>query len=108
MLAIEICKHDFALIAGDRVSLARCTRLLGRGRFDPQHRADNWHARRHACRLLIEVGDGCAKLMDEQMRELPWRRIEVDEISAYVGETPRHMTPLDDPRHARDRRWKQG
>src|SRR5271169_2038019 len=32
------------------------------------------------CRLLVEVGDGCAKLMDEQMRELPCRRIEVDEI----------------------------
>src|SRR5437773_10509009 len=37
------------------------------------------------CRLLVEVGDGCAKLMDEQMRELPCRRIEVDEIWAYVG-----------------------
>ena len=25
------------------------------------------------CRLLVEVGDGCAQLMDEQMRELPCR-----------------------------------
>src|SRR5882724_5144937 len=46
------------------------------------------------CRLLVEVGDGCAKLMDERMRELPCRRIEVDEIWAYVGKKQRHMTPL--------------
>src|ERR1700680_2847894 len=50
------------------------------------------------CRLLVEVGDGCAKLMDEQMRELSCRRIEVDEIWAYVGKKQRHMTPLDDQR----------
>jgi len=54
------------------------------------------------CRLLVEVGDGCAKLMDEQMRELPYRRIEVDEIWAYVGKKQRHMTPLDDPRRVGD------
>jgi hypothetical protein len=27
------------------------------------------------CRLLVEVGDGCAALMDEQMRDLRCRRI---------------------------------
>jgi IS1 family transposase len=54
------------------------------------------------CRLLVEVGDGCAKLMDEQMRELTCRRIEVDEIWAYVGKKQRHMTPLDDPRSVGD------
>jgi hypothetical protein len=54
------------------------------------------------CRLLVEVGDGCAKLMDEQMRELPCRRIEVGEIWAYVGKKQRHMTPLDDPRRVGD------
>jgi hypothetical protein len=26
------------------------------------------------CRLLVEVGDGCATLMDEQMRDLRCRR----------------------------------
>jgi hypothetical protein len=35
------------------------------------------------CRLLGEVGDGCAQLMDEQIRELSCRPIEVDEIWAY-------------------------
>lgn len=50
------------------------------------------------CRLLVEIGEGCARLMDEEMRELPCRRIEVDEIWAYVGKKQRHMTPLDDSR----------
>jgi IS1 family transposase len=54
------------------------------------------------CRLLVEVGEGCAKLMDEQMRELSCRRIEVDEIWAYVGKKQRHLTPLDDPRRVGD------
>jgi IS1 family transposase len=53
-------------------------------------------------RLLVEVGTGCAKLMDEQMHDLPCRRIEVDEIWAYVGKKQRHMTPLDDPRRVGD------
>jgi len=52
--------------------------------------------------LLIEIGEGCAKLMDEQMRELPCRRIAVDEIWAYVGKKQRHITRLDDPRRVGD------
>jgi hypothetical protein len=48
------------------------------------------------CRLLVEVGDGCATLMDEQMRELPCRRIQVDEIWAYVGKKQAHLTEDDD------------
>ena len=54
------------------------------------------------CRLLVEIGEGCARLMDEEMRELPCRRIEVDEIWAYVGKKQRHMTPLDDSRRLGD------
>lgn len=54
------------------------------------------------CQLLVEVGGGCAKLMDEHMRDLPCRRIEVDEIWAYVGKKQRHMTPLDNPNRVGD------
>jgi hypothetical protein len=54
------------------------------------------------CRLLVEVGAGCAQLMDEQMRYLRCRRIEVDEIWAYVGKKQRHMTVRDDPRRVGD------
>ena len=48
------------------------------------------------CRLLVEVGDGCAQIMDEQMRELPCRRIQVDEIWAYVGKKQAHLKEDDD------------
>jgi IS1 family transposase len=48
-------------------------------------------------RLLVEVGTGCAELMDEKMRELPCKRIQVDEIWSYVGKKQRHMKPTDNP-----------
>ena len=32
------------------------------------------------CRLLVEVGEGRANLMDERMREVPCKRVQVDEI----------------------------
>ena len=47
-------------------------------------------------RLLVQVGDGCARLLDEQMRSLPCRRIQVDEIWAYVQKKQRHVTEGDD------------
>jgi IS1 family transposase len=48
------------------------------------------------CRLLVEVGEGCAKIMDERMRELPCQRIQVDEIWSFVGKKQRWITPQDD------------
>ncbi|WP_292472684.1 hypothetical protein [Mesorhizobium sp.] len=36
-------------------------------------------------RLLVQVGGGCALLMDREMRDLQSKRIQVDEIWAYVG-----------------------
>jgi hypothetical protein len=48
------------------------------------------------CRLLVQVGQGCAELMDHDMRELPCRRVQVDEIWAYVQKKQRHVTANDD------------
>lgn len=53
-------------------------------------------------RLLVEVGTGCAELMDEKMRELPCRRVQVDEIWSYVGKKQRQVkedaiAALEDP-----------
>lgn len=31
-------------------------------------------------RLMVEVGEGCQRIMDEKMRNLPCKRIQVDEI----------------------------
>jgi uncharacterized membrane protein len=47
-------------------------------------------------RLMVEVGTGCARLMDEQMRLLRCKRIQVDEIWAYVGKKQRAVTREDD------------
>lgn len=46
-------------------------------------------------RLLVEVGTGCTELMDEKMRELTCRRIQV-EIWSYVGKKQRQLRPEDD------------
>lgn len=47
-------------------------------------------------RLLVEVGNGCATIMDDQMRDLSCRRVQVDEIWAYVQKKQRSLTPQDD------------
>src|SRR5215469_7905564 len=89
----------------NRTSLARCTQIINclveGNSIRSTERMTGTH-RDTISRLLVEVGGGCAKLMDEQMRELPCRRIEVDEIWAYVGKKQRHMTALDDPRRLGD------
>jgi transposase-like protein len=54
------------------------------------------------CRLLVEVGEGCAKIMDERMRGVQSRRIQVDEIWTYVQKKQRHITREDDTRRVGD------
>jgi IS1 family transposase len=46
--------------------------------------------------LLVEVGEGCKALLDAEMRDLTCRRIEVDEIWAFVGKKQARLTPEDD------------
>jgi IS1 family transposase len=48
-------------------------------------------------RLMVSVGEQCASIMDERMRNLSCERIQVDEIWAYVQKKQRYMTALDDP-----------
>jgi IS1 family transposase len=47
-------------------------------------------------RLLVQVGAGCEKLMDERMRGLGCRRVQVDEIWTFVGKKQRWVTAEDD------------
>lgn len=47
-------------------------------------------------RLLVRVGNGCQKIMDETMRDLPCKYVQVDEIWAYVGKKQKQMTKEDD------------
>lgn len=46
--------------------------------------------------LLLRVGNGCADLLDETMRDLPCKRLEIDELWAFVGKKQRHVKSTDD------------
>ena len=48
-------------------------------------------------RLMERVGAGCEIIMDQTMRNLPARNIEVDEIWGFVGKKQRHLTSKDNP-----------
>lgn len=47
-------------------------------------------------RLGVEVGEGCAKLMDESMRNLKCERLQVDEIWTYVQKKQAQVAPWED------------
>jgi IS1 family transposase len=47
-------------------------------------------------RLGFRVGEGCAILLDEIMRDLPCERLELDELWAFVGKKQRHVKATDD------------
>jgi IS1 family transposase len=44
----------------------------------------------------VRVGLGCARIMDEKMRNLDCAEIEVDELWGFVGKKQKHLTPDDD------------
>src|SRR5437773_2726196 len=47
--------------------------------------------------LLVRVGDRCAELLDEQMRNLRCQYIQWDEIWTYVGKKQRRVQNGDSP-----------
>lgn len=53
-------------------------------------------------RLMVRVGQGCEKLMDHYMRNLPCKHLQLDEIWCYVGKKQRHVKDTDDPRTVGD------
>jgi len=48
-------------------------------------------------RLGIRVGQGCARLLDQKMRNLNCERIELDEIGGFIGKKVRNLREDDDP-----------
>src|SRR6266851_2048568 len=83
----------------NRTPLARRTQIINclveGNSIRSTERMTNTH-RDTIMRLLVEVGTGCNKLMDEQMRDLTCRRLQVDDIWAYVGKKQRNVTREDD------------
>lgn len=47
-------------------------------------------------RLMVRVGNGCADLLDEKMRDLPCERLELDELWSFVGKKQRRVRDTDD------------
>jgi IS1 family transposase len=47
-------------------------------------------------RLMVRVGDGCARIMNDEMRDLSCHRLQLDEIWGYVHKKQRRITPTDD------------
>lgn len=47
-------------------------------------------------RLALRSGAGCHTLMDDELRGLDCKKIQVDEIWGYVGKKQRHIGPEDD------------
>jgi transposase-like protein len=52
-------------------------------------------------RLMVRVGEGCERLMDEVMRNLVCKRMQLDEIWCFV-QKKRHLTWRDDQARAGD------
>src|SRR5215218_8590647 len=52
-------------------------------------------------RLGVKIGQGCMRILDETMTNLPCDRLELDEIWGYVGKKQR-LTELDDEANAGD------
>jgi IS1 family transposase len=48
-------------------------------------------------RLGVRVGEACAQILDENMRGLDCRHVEVDEIWGFVGKKKKNVTPVDSP-----------
>ena len=49
------------------------------------------------CRLGVRVGQCCARLLDQKMRDLTCRFLQFDEIWGFIGKKEKHCMPTDDP-----------
>ncbi len=47
--------------------------------------------------LGVRVGQGCARLLDETMRNLTCHFLQFDEIWGFIGKKEKHCLPTDDP-----------
>jgi IS1 family transposase len=47
-------------------------------------------------RLGVKVGEGCARMLDTSMRNLPCNRLEMDEIWGFVGKKDRNVREGED------------
>ena len=83
----------------NRLSLARRTQIVSclveGNSIRSTERMTDIH-RDTVMRLMVEVGEGFKALLDAEIKDLPCRRIQVDEIWAFVGKKQRQVTKEDD------------
>ena len=83
----------------NRLNLARRTQIISclveGNSIRSTERMTNTH-RDTVMRLMVEAGEGCKALLDAEMRNLSSRRIQVDEIWAFVGKNQRQAAENDD------------
>ena len=48
-------------------------------------------------RVALNVGQGCARLLDEKMRDLTCNYLQFDEIWGFIGKKEKHISFNDDP-----------
>jgi len=53
-------------------------------------------------RVLLRVGDHCGRLLNERMRRLPCKVVQMDEIWTYVGKKEKQVRPDDNPEQVGD------
>src|SRR5258708_28404408 len=46
--------------------------------------------------LGVRIGQGCAKLLDEKMRNLTCENLQFDELWGFIGKKERHLNQFDD------------
>jgi IS1 family transposase len=49
------------------------------------------------CRLAVRVGQGCAKLLDQKMRNLTCDNLQLDEVWGFIGKKQRNLLVDDNP-----------
>ena len=53
-------------------------------------------------RLGVRIGQGCARILDERMRGLDCKRLQLDEIWGFIGKKQRRVNPFNNPRREGD------
>jgi IS1 family transposase len=53
-------------------------------------------------RLLVQVGEGCERLLNDRMRGLSCQRLQVDKVCSFFAKKRRHLTKADDPQRVGD------
>lgn len=91
LVAVGVAENVSPLIR-DPLRLGGALMAAG-GAFWAAHRQMTDTHRDTVMRLLVQVGEGCAALSNDMMRDLPCKRVQVDEIWSFVGAKEKNASP---------------